>query len=101
MNKNRFKLKLLLKEPLVHFLVAGIALVLGLVRGVFNGSAMVQAGGGPLSLVGIATAVFILVAIVSAFVVSLRTAWTRVAVRVAGSWITASGILMLGWAFRG
>jgi hypothetical protein len=49
-------------------------LVLGLVHGVFNGSAMVQAGGGPLSLVGIATAVFILVAIVSAFVVSLRAA---------------------------
>jgi hydrogenase/urease accessory protein HupE len=87
------------KLPL--WLVAGIALVLGLVHGVFNGSAMVQAGGGLLSLVGITTAVFVLVAIVAAFVVSLRAAWTRVAVRVAGSWITASGILMLGWAFRG
>jgi hydrogenase/urease accessory protein HupE len=82
-------------------LVVGIALVLGLLHGVFNGSAMVQAGGGLLSLVGIATAVFILVAIVAAFVVSLRAAWTRVVVRVAGSWITAIGLLMLGWAFRG
>ena len=87
------------KLPL--WLVAGIALVLGLVHGVFNGSAMMQSGGGLLSLVGITTAVFVLVAIVAAFVVSLRAAWTRVAVRVAGSWITASGILMLGWAFRG
>ena len=25
----------------------------------------------------------------------------RIAVRVAGSWIAASGLLMLGWAFRG
>jgi hydrogenase/urease accessory protein HupE len=86
------------KLPL--WLVAGIALVLGLLHGVFNGSAMVQAGGGLLSLVGITTAVFVLVAIVAAFVVSLRAVWTRVAVRVAGSWITAIGFLMLGWEFR-
>jgi len=81
-------------------LVAGIALLLGLLHGVLNGSAMVQAGGGFLSLVGIATGVFVLVAIVAAFVVSLRAVWTRVAVRVAGSWIAAIGLLMLGWAFR-
>ena len=81
-------------------LVGGIALLLGLLHGALNGSAMVQAGGGFLSLVGIVTGVFVLVAIVAAFVVSLRAAWTRVAVRVAGSWITAIGLLMLGWAFR-
>jgi hydrogenase/urease accessory protein HupE len=86
------------KLPL--WLVAGIALALGLLHGVFNGSAMVQAGGGLLALVGITTAVFVLVAIVAAFVVSLRAVWTRVAVRVAGSWIAAIGFLMLGWAFR-
>ena len=82
-------------------LVAGLALALGLLHGFFNSTAMAQAGGGMLALLGIAAAVFVAVALVAAFVVSLRAAWTRVAVRVAGSWIAAIGILMLGWTFRG
>jgi hypothetical protein len=34
-------------------------------------------------------------------VVQLRAHWARIAVRVAGSWIADSGLLMLGWSFRG
>jgi hypothetical protein len=30
--------------------------------------------------------------------VRLHASWARIAVRVAGSWIAASGLLMLGWA---
>jgi len=45
--------------------------------------------------------VFVLVALASAFVVSLRAAWARMAVRVAGSWVAAIGLLMLGWSLRG
>jgi hypothetical protein len=30
----------------------------------------------------------------------MRVRWVRVAVRVAGSWIAAIGLLMLGWAMR-
>jgi urease accessory protein len=81
-------------------LVAGLALGLGLLHGFMNGTAMAQAGGGSVALLGTATAVFMTVALVAGFVVSLRAAWARVAVRVAGSWITAIGLLMLGWAFR-
>jgi hypothetical protein len=33
-------------------------------------------------------------------VVWLRADWSRIAVRVAGSWIAASGLLLLGWAAR-
>jgi hypothetical protein len=32
--------------------------------------------------------------------VSLRTAWARIAVRVGGSWIAATGLLMIGWTLR-
>jgi hypothetical protein len=39
--------------------------------------------------------------LVSAAVVSLRAAWTRIAVRVAGSWVAAVGMLMLGWLAQG
>jgi hydrogenase/urease accessory protein HupE len=87
------------KLPLV--LVSGLTIALGLLHGFLNGTAMAQAGGGFLALLGIATAVFVIVAIVAGFVVSLQKAWTRVVVRVAGSWIAAIGLLMLGWTFRG
>ena len=50
---------------------------------------------------GIAATLFVLVALVSAVVVSLRPAWTRVAVRVTGSWIAAVGLLMIGWLAKG
>jgi hypothetical protein len=60
-----------------------------------------RAGGGFLALFGISLAVFVLVTLVSALVVSLRKYWARITVRVAGSWITAIGLLMLGWTYRG
>ena len=45
---------------------------------------------------------FIIAAIVSAFIVSLKQPWTRIVVRVAGScWVAASGMLMFGWLMRG
>jgi hypothetical protein len=34
-------------------------------------------------------------------VVSLRMPWTRIAVRVTGSWIAATGLLLLGWTLSG
>jgi hypothetical protein len=54
-----------------------------------------------VALLGLVFAVFVLVALAAAFVVRLSAEWTRIAVRVAGSWIAASGLLMLGWSFRG
>jgi len=80
--------------------VAVLAVVLGLVHGFMNGVALRQGAGG-LGLLGIMAALFVLVALASAFVVSLERPWTRIAVRVAGSWVAASGLLLLGWAFRG
>jgi hydrogenase/urease accessory protein HupE len=79
--------------------VAVLAVVLGLVHGVLNGAALRQGAGG-LGLLGIMAALFVLVALASAFVVSLERPWTRIAVRVVGSWVAASGLLLLGWAFR-
>jgi hydrogenase/urease accessory protein HupE len=87
------------KLPLAF--IYGLAMVLGLLHGFLNGTAMAQAGGGFLSLMGIAAGIFVIVALVSAFVVSIQRVWARIAVRVAGSWITAIGLLMLGWAYRG
>ena len=77
--------------------VATFGGLFGLLHGVLNGVALAQANAGLLNVLGIVTTVAILLLLVSAAVVSLRSAWTRVA----GSWVVAVGMLMFGWMFRG
>jgi hypothetical protein len=81
--------------------VTALAIGLGLEHGVRNGVAMQQAGAGILGLLGMLAALFVLIALVAACVVSLHQPWARIAVRVAGSWMAAIGLSMLGWALRG
>lgn len=76
------------------------AALIGLVHGFFNGIAL-QSGPALLGLLGIMAALFVLVSLVSAAVVSIRLPWTRIAVRVLGSWVAASGMLMIGWFIKG
>lgn len=77
-----------------------LSVLLGSVHGWLNGAALAAGGRDAMGLVGIAGTIFIVAALASAFVVSLRAPWTRLAVRVAGSWIAAVGLLMLGWGMR-
>jgi len=81
-------------------LVTGIAIALGIIHGYLNGSAMSDGRLGALGLVGIATSIFVAVALAAGLVASLQRPWTRVVVRVAGSWIAAAGLLLLGWTLR-
>ncbi len=71
--------------------------------GLYGGVTIELPWAGVLSLVvlGIAATVLIIALLVPAAVVSPRAAWMRVAVRVAGSWVAAVGMLMLGWLARG
>ncbi len=80
--------------------VLGIAVAVGLLHGWLNGTGIAAAQREALGLAGIGSAIFVVVALASAFVVSLRTAWMRIAVRVAGSWVAAIGLLMLGWSLK-
>ncbi len=80
--------------------VAALAGGLGLAHGFLNGPALAGNGPGALGLLGIAAVAFVLVALASALVVSLKVPAARIAVRVAGSWIAAVGLLLLGWALR-
>jgi hydrogenase/urease accessory protein HupE len=80
--------------------VTAIALAVGLLHGWLNGAAIAEAQREPLGLVGIVSATFVLVALAGAFAVSARATWAQVAVRVAGSWVAAIGLLMLGWSLR-
>ena len=78
-----------------------LAIGLSLVHGCLSGVTMRQAGAGVLGLLGIMAALFVSVTLVAAFVVALQRPWTRTVVRVAGSWIAAIGLLMLGWSVHG
>ncbi len=71
-----------------------------LLHGVWNGAELGRAAGAIGNALGVATAIFVVVAFVAAFVSTLRAPWARIAVRVAGSWIAAAGIFMLGWTLR-
>jgi hydrogenase/urease accessory protein HupE len=90
-----------LDPKLPDIVVALLAGIYGTLHGLLNGAALGVIGAGPLSLLGVVVTVLIIALLVSAAVVSLRAAWTRVAVRVAGSWIAAIGMLMFGWLARG
>ena len=81
--------------------ITALAVLLGVYNGYLNGTGMGQFDIAALALLGLAFTVFVLVALAAAFVVRLRAQWGRIAMRVVGSWIAASGLLMLGWAIRG
>lgn len=99
--------------PILSFLLLGVLIaadvrlpektisllitVLGIMYGLNNGVAMKGVAG----LLGIAAAVFTIVALVAAVVIFFHVHWSRVVVRVMGSWIAAVGFLMLGWVVKG
>jgi hydrogenase/urease accessory protein HupE len=83
--------------------VMGLSLLtglLGLLHGIINGSAMNHGGGGSLALLGSVCGVAVIGAIIAGQTTVLQTSWQRIALRVMGSWIAASGLLMLGWLSR-
>ena len=77
-----------------------LAVLLGLVHGWMNGAGVHLTGSVFVVYAGLVGGIFVLVALVSALVIQLRPPWARIVVRVAGSWIVATGLLLLGWAAR-
>jgi hypothetical protein len=80
--------------------VIGLAALCGVSAGFLNGGSMAAAGLGTLGIVGATTATFLVATFSAALAVSLRSGWTRIVLRVAGSWLTALGVLALGWTLR-
>jgi urease accessory protein len=90
-----------MNAPLPAGIVTLLAGLFGGLHGLLNGSALIAAGAGWPALLGIVLTALAAQLLISAAVISLSAAWTRIAVRVAGSWIAAVGLLMLGWLLRG
>lgn len=83
-----------------RWLAAAVAGLLAAWHGFATGATAVPGGADLRVVSGSALVVFMLVSVVPAVVVSLRAGWPRIAVRVAGSWMAAIGLLMIGWIFR-
>jgi hydrogenase/urease accessory protein HupE len=79
---------------------AAIVGALGLVLGYPNGQAMAQSGQGLSSVLGSTAAIFVFMSLIAVLAAGTTVAWMRIAWRVLGSWIAASGLLLLGWALR-
>ena len=86
--------------PLPLPVVVALAALFGLSHGWENGAAMTPETAAHLFVPGVALIGFMAAALVSAATLALstRAEWLRIGVRVAGSWIAAIGILMLGMA---
>lgn len=81
-------------------MVTVLACAVGLLHGWLNGTALAAAQRDALGLLGIVSTTFVLVALLAALAVSIRSTTARLVVRVAGSWVAAIGLLMLGWNLR-
>src|SRR5262245_28096750 len=81
--------------------IAALSALLGLWNGGWNGIELARSGAAVFGTgIGIATAVFVVVTLVGAVAAAARTTRARIAARVAGSWVGAAGLLMLGWSLR-
>ena len=87
--------------PLSVWATAAVAALLAVAHGYADGSALPSDSSGFLMVLGIIAAVFASFALVAASLLRLRSRLARIAMRVSGSWIAASGLLLLGWSLRG
>jgi urease accessory protein len=89
--------------PLPNGVVCGIAAVFGLSHGFANGTAM-SGGIRPYVFIpGVGLACLLVLAwgmIIADFVLRQKAGWMHIALRVAGSWIAAIGILVLATSGR-
>lgn len=79
-------------------LLAGIA---GLLAGLADGVALKAIPLHTVALAGVALLVAPLLALVAVITTPARAPWMRITIQVAGSWIVAIGMLMVGWLLRG
>jgi hydrogenase/urease accessory protein HupE len=91
---------LALDRDLSRSTIIVIAVAVGLTHGFLNGAESAASGIGLVGFTGSVAALAVMATLTTALAVSFANGAARIALRVAGSWIAAIGILMLGWLFR-
>jgi hypothetical protein len=89
-----------LQVPLGGRATIASAVLAGWWFGLVNGSALAFHSGATLALVGGVVAVAAVTAMLTLVLSSPHPAWLRIGLRVAGSWIAACGVLMVGWLIK-
>lgn len=87
-------------QPLKKPGVIAASAAVGVLQGDLTATAFRSVTDAGLALLGSAAAACVGVVIVSSVVVTLQSGWKRIAVRVAGSWLAATGLLLIGWTLR-
>lgn len=80
--------------------LALFVVAMGAWLGYGNGAALRVAGADMRAVIGSAGTVLVATTLLAAGAVALQAGWRRIAWRVAGSWIAAAGVLLLGWTLR-
>lgn len=81
-------------------LTAAVAAALGLARGLADLAGVAPSLPHAGALIGMSACVFALFAIAASLTLPLKRLWMIVAVRVGGSWLAATGLLLAGWIWR-
>lgn len=87
-------------RPLPPAWCAGIAALLGALRGLGDLSGVSAGFAHFLALTGMAASVFVVFALAVSITLPLQRLWMIVAARVGGSWLAALGLLLVGWIVR-
>ncbi|MFZ0409763.1 MAG: HupE/UreJ family protein [Cyanobium sp.] len=89
-----------LQVPMSRRVNTVLVVLAGFWFGLVNGSALAFHSGAVMSLVGGVVAVAALTAMLTLALCPPHPAWLRIGLRVTGSWIAASGVLMVGWLIK-
>jgi urease accessory protein len=84
-------------------LLYGLAALFGLTHGYANGAAITAGLSPPVFILGLVTAALLVLGYSlggAAYLLRLAPTWLPIAVRVAGSWVAAIGILVFGLAYQ-
>ncbi len=80
--------------------VATLTAVIGAFHGFLTGAALARSPSAALELMGTLVVLIVVVTLLAGLVVSIKIFWARIAVRVLGSWVAATGLLLIGWSLR-
>ena len=78
----------------------GFGAAVGALHGLANGAELIASAGSLVAIAGTACCLAVIVSLLAGQVTFLRAQWARLGVRIAGSWIAAVGLFMLGWSVR-
>jgi len=83
-----------------RLVLALLVVAVGAWLGYGNGAALRVVGADLRAVIGSTGTVLLATTLLSAGAVALQAGWRRIAWRVAGSWVAAAGVLLLGWTLR-